>query len=99
MQSRGQRDYLFDFIHEEEATIAVVVVGLSYIDGHVAEPSTGCNYMVRNKQGFFSIVLGHTVSAARCTTSRSAVAGRPKPRAPCRGVLGVGSCDINGRID
>jgi len=28
MQSRGQRDYLFDFIHEE-ATIAVVVVGLS----------------------------------------------------------------------
>ena len=53
MQSRGQRDYLFDFIHEEEATIAVVVVGLSYIDGHVAEPSTGCNYMVRDKQGFF----------------------------------------------
>jgi len=99
MQSRGQRDYLFDFIHEEEATIAVVVVGLSYIDGHVAEPSTGCNYMVRDQRGFFPIILGHTVSAARRTTSRSAVAGRPKPRAPCRGVLGVGSCDINGRID
>jgi len=29
VQSRGQRDYLFDFIHEEEATIVVVVVGLS----------------------------------------------------------------------
>jgi len=48
-----QQDHLFDFIHEEEVTIAVVVVGLSYIDGHVAEPSTGCNYMVRDQQVFF----------------------------------------------